>query len=159
MSNNIEGLESLFEKLGKLEENINGSLEKSVKKNIKDTVQAEAKLLCQVDIGDLNESIKVRTTVENNVIIGEVYTNSDHAPYIEFGTGKVGEDTPVPDKYPGELAYKQDKWLVNIPDVGYRYIAGQPAQPYLYPALKNNKDKVIEGIKEDLKSAIKGVVK
>lgn len=156
---NIEGLDSLFKKLENLNVDINRTLEKSVTKSMKETVQAEAKLLCPVDIGDLRESIEVKTEVGDNSITGIVYTNSDHAAYVEFGTGKVGEDTPVTDKYPGPLSYKQDKWLVNIPDVGPRYIAGQPAQPFLYPALKNNKDKIIAGIKDDLKAAIKGVVK
>ena len=156
---NIVGLDNLFKKLENLNVNVNSTLEKSVTKNMKETVQAEAKLLCSVDIGDLRESIKVKTEVGDNSITGIVYTNNDHAPYVEFGTGKVGENTPVADKYPGSLSYKQDKWLAVIPDVGPRYIAGQPAQPFLYPALKNNKDKIVAGIKNDLKAAIKGVVK
>ena len=156
---NIEGLYSLLKKLESLNVKVNSTLEKSVTKNMKETVQAEAKLLCSVDIGDLRESIKVKTEVSNDSVTGIVYTNSDHAAYVEFGTGKVGEDTPVTDKYPGPISYKQDKWLAVIPDVGPRYIAGQPAQPFLYPALKNNKDKVVKGIKNDLKAAIKGVIK
>ena len=157
--NNIKGLDSLFKKIEKLNVNINNTLEKSITKNMKETVQAEAKLLCPVDTTDLRESIEIKTEIRNNTVTGIVYTNSGHAPYVEFGSGKVGQDTPVADKYPGQLAYKQDKWLVNIPDVGLRYIAGQPAQPFLYPALKNNKDKIVDEIKNDLKASIKGVVK
>ncbi len=155
----IEGIDNLFRKLSKLTTDAKSTLEKTVTKNMKETVQAEAKLLCPVDIGDLHDSIKVKTEIDGSNIKGIVYTNSDHAPYVEFGTGKTGEDTPVADKYPGELYYKQDKWLVNIPDVGLRYIAGQAAQPYLYPALKNNEGKIVENIKTDLKKAIKGAAK
>ncbi len=155
----IEGMNNLFRKLSKLTTDAKLTLEKTVTKNMKETVQAEAKLLCPVDTTDLRESIEVKTEIEGNNIRVIVYTNSDHAPYVEFGTGKTGENTPVADKYPGDIAYKQDKWLVNIPDVGWRYIAGQPAQPYLYPALKNNEHKIIENIKTDLKKAIKGAAK
>lgn len=156
---NIDGLSSLFSKLDKLNANIREDLEKSVNRNMKETVQAEAKLLCLVDIGDLRDSIEVKTEISGNEIVSTLYTNSDHAAYVEFGTGKVGEDTPVPEKYPGELSYKQDKWLAVIPDVGPRYIAGQPAQPFMYPALKNNEEKVIKDIEKDLKAAIRKVVK
>lgn len=155
----IEGLDNLFSKLSKLTTEAKSTLNKTVTKNMKETVQAEAKLLCPVDIGDLRDSIEVKTEVEGNTIKGIVYTNSDHGSYVEFGTGKVGEDTPVADKYPGDISYKQDKWLGNIPEVGWRYIAGQPAQPFLYPALKNNEDKIIDNIKTDMKEAIKGVIK
>lgn len=155
----IDGLTSLFSKLDKLNTTIREDLEKSVNENMKETVQAEAKLLCPVDLGDLHDSIEVKTEVSDNEIRSTLYTNSDHAPYVEFGTGKVGEETPVQDKYPGQLSYKQDKWLVVIPDVGPRYIAGQPAQPFMYPALKNNEEKVIKDIEKDIKATIRRVVK
>ncbi len=33
------------------------------------------------------------------------------------------------------------------------------AQPYLYPALKNNKDKIVDNIKKDLNETIRRVAK
>ena len=81
----------------------------------------------------------------------------EHAPYVEFGTGKVGERTNTNTNV--NVSYKQDKWKVNIPDVGVRWIEGQPAQPFLYPALKNNEDKILKNIKEDVKQAIREVAK
>ena len=105
------------------------------------------------------KSIHKRTKRYKSKIVSEVYTNNEYAGYVEFGTGKKGETIPAVDKYPGPLSYKQDKWKVNIPDVGVRWIEGQPAQPYLYPALKNNEENVIENIKEDVKKAIKEAAK
>lgn len=35
----------------------------------------------------------------------------------------------------------------------------QKAQPYLFPALNNNKDKVTKGIQDDMAKAIKGAVR
>lgn len=154
----IRGLQSLLEKLDRL----GGDVEKTLYRSVNEQglfVQGEAKDLCPVDTGDLKQSIICTTVKANNKISSVISTNSDHAPHVELGTGKRGEDTPVEGKYPGTLAYKQDKWLVNIPDVGVRWIEGQPAQPYLYPALKNNRDEVIKNIKEDLQEAIREISK
>lgn len=157
MSDN--SLSKFLNKLNNLEIDTINSVKRTVEKNIREVVQADAKSLCPVDDGDLRESIKVKTKIEDNSITGIVYTNNEYAAYVEFGTGKVGENTPVGDKYPGPLSYKQDKWLVNIPDVGPRWIDGQPAQPYLYPAIKNNKEKILENIKSDVKKAMKEAIK
>ncbi|AJG98867.1 hypothetical protein LF65_02281 [Clostridium beijerinckii] len=175
----IDGLNSLFSKLDKLNVNAKETLEKSVKRNMKETVQAEAKLLCPDDIGDLRDSIKVKAEVRDRQITGIVYTNSDHAAYVEFGTGPNGEahhDGISPDV---NISYKQEGWIIpadamskeKAEEYGFKIIKdrggnvigygtkGQYAQPFLYPALKNNKDKVINGIKEDINSTIKKVAK
>lgn len=154
----VQGLDSLLKKLSKLGGNVDEVLFKSLQKQ-GELVKGDAKDLCQVDTGDLRQSIRKSTKRHKGKIVSKIYTNSDHAAYVEFGTGQVGQNTPVTDKYPGPLAYKQDKWLANIPDVGLRYIAGQPAQPYLYPALKNNKEKIVDNIKDDVKRAIREVAK
>ncbi|MDU4889776.1 MAG: HK97 gp10 family phage protein [Clostridium sp.] len=154
----INGIDSLMKKLNALGGNVNKVLEISISKQTK-LIQGEAKDLCPVDTEDLRKSIFTDVNVSSSKVTGKVFTNNEYAGYVEFGTGRVGETTPVADKYPGELAYKQDKWLANIPDVGLRYVAGQPAQPYMYPAIKNNEDKVLGNIKLDLKEAIEKVVK
>lgn len=146
----------LLKKFSKLGGDIDEVLFKSLQKQGQ-LVKNDAQDLCPVDIGDLKQSIRRSTKRYKGKIVSKIYTNSDHAAYVEFGTGQVGQNTAVASKYPGTLAYKQDKWLANIPDVGLRYVAGQPAQPYLYPALKNNKDRIMENIKTDIKKAIKEV--
>lgn len=156
MNKNVVGLESLLNKLNKLGGNVEETLYNSIAKQTK-FIQGEAKELCPVDTGDLRNSIKANTIKNKNEIVGTVSTNSDHAAFVEFGTGKVGERTNTNTKV--NVSYKQDKWLANIPDVGPRWIEGQPAQPYLYPALKNNEDKILENIKDDIKKAIKEVAK
>ena len=156
MGKSIVGLESLLRKLNKLGGNIDEVLTQSIGQQTK-LVQGDAKDLCPVDLGDLRNSIKGNVKKYKGRIVGVVSTNSDHAAYVEFGTGKVGERTNKNTKV--SVSYKQDKWLVNIPDVGPRWIEGQPAQPYLYPALKNNEERIIENIKEDVRKAIREVDK
>ncbi len=158
MSNgNINGVSNLLKKLDALDVDSKKVLRQSIGKNIK-MVQGEAKLLCPTDTGGLRNSIITNVKETDKAITATVSTNMEYAPYVEFGTGKKGENSGG-DKYPGSLSYKQDKWRVNIPDVGIRWIEGQPAQPYLYPSLKNNEDKVIKNIKEDLKKAIREITK
>lgn len=61
--------------------------------------------------------------------------------------------------------YSQEKWkgvipgLVTDTDKGIRYIAGQPAQPYLYPAIRDNEDQIIDKLNADVLKAIEEKVK
>ncbi|AYE35692.1 HK97-gp10 family putative phage morphogenesis protein [Clostridium septicum] len=156
MSRSVVGLDNLLKKLNKLGGNVEETLYKSMQRQ-GELVKGDAKDLCPVDTGDLRQSIKSETKNYKNKITTRVYTNSDHAAYVEFGTGKVGERTNKNNKV--NVSYKQDKWLANIPDVGVRWVEGQPAQPYLYPALKNNEKIVVENIKEDVKKEIERILR
>lgn len=151
----INGVDSLMKKLNALGGNANKVLETSIAKQTK-LVQGEAKDLCPVDCGDLQQRIYTDVKSHQSKVIGKVFTNVEYAAYVEFGTGKKGEASGG-DKYPGQLSYKQDKWLVNIPDVGPRWIEGQPAQPFMYPALKNNKELIKKNIASDLEKKIREV--
>lgn len=154
MSESVVGLDKLLKKLNKLGGNVEETLYKSIQQQ-GEFIKGEAKLLCPVDTGDLRQSINKKITKAEGKIVGIIYTNSQYAGYVEFGTGKVGERTNTNTNV--SVSYKQDKWLANIPDVGIRWVEGQPAQPYLYPALKNNKTKVLENIKENVRKAIREV--
>lgn len=157
MSNgSIQNIDKLMKKLQKLNIDSKQELKQSMERNIK-MVQGEAKLLCPVDTGSLRNSIVTNVKETSKGIEAKVSTNYEIAPYVEFGTGRKGEEFGG-DKYPGPLSYKQDKWLVNIPDVGPRWIEGQPAQPFMYPALKNNEKLVKKNIASDLEKKIREVV-
>ncbi len=145
MSDSIKNLSSLLSKLNQISENSNEILEKSMGKNIK-LVQGEAKTLCPVDNGDLINSINTKVESTQTGVRGIVYTNSDHAAYVEFGTGKRGSASPSPPKSDTDISYNED-WT------------GMDAQPYLYPALKNNKETVINRIAADIKKSIEDVAK
>lgn len=139
----INGVERLLKKLDKLGGNSEEVLYKNLQKQ-GELVKGEAKTLCPVDTGDLRKSIRKSTKRYKGKIVAKVYTNSDHATYVEFGTGKKGEASNTNSNV--EVTYKQD-W------------SGMEAQPYLYPALKNNEDRVIKNIKENLKEAIREVAR
>ena len=135
----FKGLSQILAKYQKLPETV----EKAISDGINmaaGVVEGSAKRLCPVDTGHLRGSIHVMKEATPNNMKAIVGTNVEYAPYVEFGTGVRGQSTNKNTKV--AVSYKQD-W------------AGQSAQPFLAPALRNNKDriestifrKVIEGIK------------
>lgn len=128
-------LENVDKVLGMLTKDID--LESTMRKNA-NKIKMESKKLCPVDTGRLQNSIEastIRTGVQS--FESSVFTNVHYAPYVEFGTGRRGD---------GSYPYYQEMGL----DFNYGDIAGQTAQPYLYPALKICTNELIEEIKEKL---------
>ncbi len=80
-----------------------------------------------VDSGELQLSIQLDPVrVEDGEIVGGYGTRSDHAVYVEYGTGQRGLSGEVANgliKDPEPVSYRED-W------------AGMPAQPFMYPAVK-----------------------
>lgn len=127
----IKNVDSLINRLEKLENKLDKS---EILKKIAEKIKATAKELCPVDTGKLKNSIDYRIK-ENSA---EIYTNVHYAPYVEFGTGRRGD---------GSYPY-QDEIDINL---GYGYINGQFAQPYLYPALKLSEEEILKEFKNKLK--------
>jgi HK97 gp10 family phage protein len=115
-------------------------MEKSIRKWT-EYVRGEAVDLCPVDTGELQQSI--HASVEKYPEpTGIVYTNKEYAPYVEFGTGRRGAAT-------------RDRTSPEVNVAYSTHINGQEAQPFLYPALNNNRDRIMRGIKEDLRKGMK----
>lgn len=99
-------------------------------------VEREAKQLAPKDTGALRRSIASRVEVDKGI----VFTPLEYAPYIEFGTGLFAEqggrtDTP--------WSYQNDKgeWVSTN---------GIKPQPFLRPALNNNRAKIKKILKGGL---------
>ena len=116
-------------------------------------VQAEAKLRAPANTGELRQSIKTRAKLEGNIAVGEVFVGVEHGIYVEFGTGPKGAANHSGISSEINVSYRSTPWYVHESqiDVGSYHFAkrgefykmyGQPAQPYLYPALKDNEKKV-----------------
>lgn len=123
----------------------------------KTIVQADAKLRAPANEGELRNSIKVRVKMDGDKVIGEVYTNLHYAPYVELGTGPKGQASHAGISPDVNVSYRSTPWFVHEDqiDVGkYHFqkmgefykMYGQPAQPYLYPALKENHDRISNNI-------------
>lgn len=124
-------------------------------------IRDDARLRVPVDIGDLRKSIQHTIREIDGGIETVVHTNSDHAAYVEFGTGPVGAAHHEGISPQAQPVYASEKWRGVIPflksetDSGIRFIAGQPAQPYLYPALKENEQQLEEFLADGIREAIR----
>lgn len=120
-------------------------------------VHAQAKALAPVDTGNLAGSIRMEVKKSGKNLIGKVYTNVQYAPYVEFGTGSTGQGT-YPYKVKNlKLSYRDTPW-VYTPDGGETYYRtnGQEAQPYMYPAIKQNEKNIKKLFKQGVGNVVKG---
>ena len=137
-------------------------------------VQTAAKLLAPAgSTGLLRNSIflEVNDTVDGMEAV--VFTNIQYAPYVEFGTGPKGAYNHTGISPEVTPAYTMEPWWIHesqidpgIADMYHWFhidtengrfyrCDGQPAQPFMYPALHDNKDKVRDILKRGIKEAIK----
>lgn len=132
----------------------------------KTVVQADAKLRAPANDGELRKRIRVRVKMEGDRVVGEVYTKLKYAPYVEFGTGPIGQANHLGISPEVSVTYKSNPWYVHEDqiDVGsYHFqkigefykMYGQPAQPYLYPALKDNQERVSKNISNYVRRKIR----
>ena len=178
MAHGIEGLDKLMKKYGSLAETVaNQAMGKAVGASCK-MVQAEARLLCPVANGELRQSIRTTVEASGNGVTGVVYTNKKYAPYVEFGTGPAGEADHQGISPNVPPVYSQKGWImpakamdrekaeayglgvVEKDDEVIGYLTnGQPAHPFLYPALKNNEERVTRNIANYISRALKEAAK
>ena len=123
----ITGLTELTQKLDNLLD-INDGMKKCCA-----LVERSAKEKVPVQTGELRRSITSK--VENNglEVTGTIYTPLEYAPYIEYGTGLFAEKGGRPTPW----CYQDDKgeWHTT---------SGQPPQPYMRPALNENRTAILE---------------
>lgn len=141
MSVKILGMNSLIRKLNQLGGNAENVLFHSVKECTV-FVKDDARLRCLEDTGELRRSINCSTKKEKSKIIGTVGTNKEYAAYVEFGTGQRGQATNTQQN----ISYSQE-WV------------GRKAQPFLYPALKDNETQISNKIKNDLQKEVRRLTK
>lgn len=153
----IKGVDTLTQRFNKI---ANMELRDTMNKATQ-LVHGQAKALAPVDTGQLAGSIHMKVQDAGDELQGRVYTNVEHAAYVEFGTGIKGNGT-YPYKVEGlNLTYRDKGWAYYDEDKGeWIYTKGQEAQPYMYPALKNHEKTIKrmfkDGVKTKLKESCKG---
>ncbi|REK69340.1 HK97-gp10 family putative phage morphogenesis protein [Paenibacillus paeoniae] len=162
MARSMQGLDKLMRKLDQLGGNTGNALKVGIAQATKE-VQRKAKLLAPSNDGYLRTSIHADVEVKGELIIGRVFTNLEYAPYVEFGTGPVGESSDkgdMPAEVLNQLAYKQNGWWIHESQIDsdvaekyhfykietnqgiFYYTEGQPAQPFLHPALVESEKRI-----------------
>lgn len=97
-----------------------------------------AKDLVPVDTGNLRNSIS--HTVDEEEPTAYVGTNVEYAPYVELGTGKYAEGgRPTP-------------WVYQDDNGNWHWTAGNPAQPFLKPAVADHAQTYRNIIEDEMKN-------
>lgn len=99
-------------------------------------VEASAKQKAPKGAGELRRSITSRIEGEEGV----VYTPLEYAPYVEFGTGLFAEDGGRMDV---PWNYQDDKGE-------WHSTSGMKPQPFLRPALNENREKIKRILGEEI---------
>ena len=148
----IKGIDRLTQRFNKI---ANIELRDTMNEATK-LVHGQAKALAPVDTGQLAGSIHMQVKDTGKELQGRVYTNVEHAAYVEFGTGVKGNGT-YPYQVEGlSLEYRDKGWAYFDEDKGeWICTKGQEAQPYMYPALKENERTIKEMFKNGVHTKIK----
>lgn len=170
----IEGEDRLARKFRTLESDYQG-VYRGMKKAT-EIVRGAAVLRCPVNHGELRGSLHGRVVVMGDKIRGIVGTNKDYGPYVEFGTGPVGaaRHSGVSPNVP--VTYRLDSWWFPADAVDPRdadrykwpsyttkegktfYLTkGQPAQPFLYPAMKAKETEAVRAIKREVSTEFRKI--
>ena len=97
-------------------------------------VERAAKQKAPKQTGALRRSIQSKVETNGGNVEGIVFTPLEYAPYVEYGTGLFAEKGGR-DRVP---------W-VFYDDEGKRWVtSGQKPQPYMRPAIKENREQVID---------------
>lgn len=99
--------------------------------NASEVVVTEAKAICPVDTGALQDSIADQVKWEGTKVTGSVYAPMPYAAYVEFGTGIRGASSAGA----GPYAYSPT-WT------------GMAARPFLRPALDTSRGGILDAFKE-----------
>lgn len=138
MAIKFEGLEGVLERLDDIGdvENYQAALQKACL-----IVETEAVKTAPKQDGILRSSI----TSKVDGLTGVVYTPLEYAPYVEYGTGLYATGTGG--------GRKDVPWVYRDEKTGNFYsTVGQHPQPYMRPALDNNREKIIKLLQEAMKN-------
>lgn len=137
MSVKFQGLDEVLNNLEELvdEEKLTAALGKACA-----IVERSAKEKAPKGTGELRRSITSEVEKKDTDIVGVVYTTLEYAPYVEYGTGLFAEE-----------GGRQDvPWCYQDDEGNWHSTSGQKPQPFMRPALNENRERILRIIKEGL---------
>lgn len=111
----------------------NQKLEKAMAKAVL-LVEREAKMKAPRDNGDLARSITSKVETSGGEVEGTVFTPLYYAPYVEYGTGLFAEDGN---------GRKDVPWNYQDDEGNWHSTSGQKPQPFMRPALDENREQIL----------------
>ena len=134
MATRIEGLEAIVERLENMADTrpVEAAMQRCCA-----LVERTAKQKAPKDTGALRNSISSRVEDNGGEIVGVVFTPLEYAPYVEFGTGLFAEE-----------GGRKTPWMYEDEETGKMILTrGQHPQPFLRPALTENREKITRLLK------------
>lgn len=138
MSIEFEGLEELLQRLEDITD------QEKLKENMGQAcaiVERSAKQKAPKGKGELRRSIESRVEVMGDEVIGIIFTPLEYAPYVEYGTGLFAE---------GGNGRKDVPWHYQDDSGEWHTTSGMEPQPYMRPAMYENRELVKRKLKEGL---------
>ena len=139
MAIEIEGISKVLKRLEKLSNTEN--IEKAMGKACA-VVEGAAKQNAPKDTGALRNSITSKVENRDGHIEGTIFTPLEYAPYVEYGTGLFAESG----------GRKDVPWNYQDDKGEWHSTSGQKPQPFMRPAIEDNRNKIIEILKESIKN-------
>ena len=139
MAIEIEGIGKVLKRLEKLSNTEN--IEKAMGKACA-VVEAAAQQNAPKDTGALRNSITSKVENRNGHIEGVIFTPLEYAPYVEYGTGLFAESG----------GRKDVPWNYQDDKGEWHSTSGQKPQPFMRPAIEDNRNKIIEILGEGIKN-------
>lgn len=137
MAIELEGLEGVLEALQDIEDT--EQLESVLTKCCL-LVERTAKQKALKDTGELRRSITSEVRNNGTALEGVIYTPLEYAPYVEYGTGLFAEN-----------GGRQDvPWNYKDDEGNWHSTSGMKPQPFMRPAFNENRERIIEMIKESV---------
>lgn len=168
----IVGVLDLNKKLHNVADVTEEGLRTGIEDGIK-IVHAAAQGYCPVGMGPLRESITTEIKTDGEVIKGICWPQEkEYALYVEFGTGPKGQADHEGISPDVAVAYTQSPWWIHesqidkataekyhffaieTKDGTFYQCAGQAAQPFMYPALKDNEDEIVSIVARAVRSRL-----
>lgn len=128
----FEGIEEVLDSIDSLAdlEGLQSALGKACA-----VVEASAKQKAPKDTGALARSITSK--IEDTE--GIIFTPLEYAPYVEYGTGLFAEE-----------GGRSTPWIYKDDKGEWHKTSGQKPQPFMRPALEENREKIINILKEGI---------
>lgn len=134
ISAEIKGIDALMRKANMMAVSASSGLERALNRSAQQVVN-DAKRKAPVDSGLLRASLHITPAQKiGDDIVAKAGTNLEYAPYVEFGTGFRGS---VSNENPRVKSFAPN-W------------SGQFAQPFLWPALYQNQEKIQQNITKEV---------
>lgn len=129
------------------------------------TAKANITTFDAIFTGELLNSIHEESGVSTkDTAIFYVVADSEHAVWVEWGTGQLGSEAPYPYPFPEgvewnyntgktifEISPGQYGWFYPIPDGTWRFTQGMPARPFMYETAIDLRQRMVQIAKEVFK--------